>query len=148
MIEDPLYEAFHTYDKGDDKTFDYLWSTPIYKRCERGAGYYKYTIKHIGFLPEDHDLDNPKNPIDFSATVTCIIQRNGKKGLQKIFMDLQMKDGRYELSSSTKYLFTSPLDYFLIMEGSKALWARGVKKMSQYQYELHEIKNKYPAHFL
>ena len=105
-----------------------IWDQVFYKRCHKGAGYYKFTVEGV--------------TITKSKALVSLRSRHKNHIVHARFT---LKDKL--LVPEIGFWFNSPWEYFVKME-SKNIIAYSIKKTHQYQHELKEQQNKYPEKFL
>lgn len=116
--------------------YQHLYDTPIYKRSLLGAGFKKFTILCITYLPfKDED-----------ATVLVSLRGNHFRKKSRIFKEFKLKNKK--LIPKTKNYFTSLVDYYVWSEEGDPLYKRVLRDKPQYQFELSQVKAKYPEYFL
>lgn len=115
------------------KEFKYLFDTPIYRKCNRGAGFYKFRIMYILGL----SVESLK--IGLSNYITLKVQ--GKHWRNKSSDTAEFVRGRIkntEIVFSQENWFTNLTEYYLKnSEGSK-----------QFLYERKHYKRSRPEYFL
>ncbi len=149
---DELYELFHT-DERTQTEFGYLWDTDLYSRCKKGAGYRKYKIQKLTYLPADMEEYEEKRGDRGHIIVTANLRGTHYKAKSKgIFVNFDLcydeKAEKLYLRSRRRFWFTSVVDYFITMENTAIAAFKFLKKSKQYKHELHEIKMKHPEMFL
>ena len=153
-LRDTLYETFHT-DERCESDFGYLWDTPFFKRCQRGAGYKKYKIQKITYLPDD--LEDFQKKIkeanrDYITVLLSIRGTHFKEKSKDEFVNASLEydetKKKFYIRPRRRFWFTSVLDFFIATERSNLMVHKRQKAIKQYQHELLEIKMKHPEMFL
>ncbi len=116
-----------------------IFSQTFYLRnTSKGAGFRKYIVQAVYYLP--------KNPIkDIKYEVSVMLEATFKKTItieKMIFVNHKL------LANRDKIVFKNVVDYFVYIENCNALYVSHIKAKTQYQFELKQIQNKYPEHFL
>lgn len=111
--------------------YKHLFDIPIYRRCKKGAGFYKYHITSIRGLPFD------KN--DEKVIVILQVKANHWKTNRKIYVEAGYNAGEITIDDDSYY--TNLVDYF--KENLP-----GSCDMKQYNFERQQILDKYPEYFL
>ena len=148
---DTLYEAFHT-DERHESDFGYLWDQPIYMKTNRGAGYRKYIIQRITYLPDsiEHFKElQKKGPVKVMVALRGThFTEKSKDIFATLPLELNNDTAEFQIQNSRRVYFASPLDYFVTVESLNIAFYRKRRKGKQYQFELQQIKTKYPEYFL
>jgi len=111
---------------------DITYFNKVYRTCSKGSGYYCY---HVISLT---DLGN--------STFLGLIRGTHWKSKASLLFKFKIENNKRIIFQ--KYMFNTPLEYFLYILKSTLLMHKKIKTKPQFKHELQDIQHKYPEGFL
>ena len=136
--------------------FQHLYDTPIYMKCSKGSGFYKYKIKSIS-IERIVNLTDEEIINDKYKRLTVYVYKTSNpdmipKTLQFVIGPGKGRHTGLVLSPERKLfedtIWTFLPDFYKFTEQSDSFWGHNIKRSAQYQTELIQVKSKYPEEFL